>query len=386
MSKSICILGRQPVLGLAELESLFGADRMRPVGQEAVEIDSETQAVPLVRLGGTQKVCKLLAYLPYSNWRQLEKHLVENVPKHLGFLPEGKLKLGLSAYGISVGPRQINASGLTLKKSIKASGRSVRIVPNTDTCLSTAQTIHNNMTGPLGMELVLIADGQQTVLAQVIAVQDIAAYGARDQARPMRDARVGMLPPKLAQIIVNLARPEIGATVLDPFCGTGVVLQEAALMGFDVYGTDLEPRMVEYSKANLDWLRVDAAQRRISQGDATMAKWEDPFSVIASETYLGRPFSAAPAQNVLRDVMQDVGTILRKFLSNVAGQTRSGFRLCLAIPAWKTQQGFQHLKVLDSLEEIGYTRQSFVHANERELVYHRPNQIVGRELVVLIRK
>lgn len=58
-------------------------------------------------------------------------------------------------------------------------------------------------------------------------VQDIESYTARDQARPMRDARVGMLPPKLAQIIINLALSNNDITeVLDPFCGTGVVLQE----------------------------------------------------------------------------------------------------------------------------------------------------------------
>lgn len=386
MSKSICILGRQPALGLAELESLFGPDKLRPVGLEAVETELAATDMPLQRLGGTQKVCKLLTYLPYSDWRQIEKHLIENVPKHLDFLPEGKLKLGLSLYGFTVSPKNINACGLALKKSIKASGRSVRIVPNTAPSLSTAQTIHNSMTGPLGMELVLIADGKQTVLAQVTAVQDIAAYGARDQARPKRDARVGMLPPKLAQIIINLTNPKDGATVLDPFCGTGVILQEASLMGFNVYGTDLEPRMVEYTEANLDWLRVESVERRVRQGDATVTDWEEPFSLIAAETYLGRAFSAEPSPEILRDVMQDVDTIHRKFLRNVARQTNPGFRMCLAVPAWKSRNGFKHLKVLDSLEDMGYTRQSFVHTEQGDMVYHRPNQFVGRELVVLQRK
>jgi hypothetical protein len=36
-------------------------------------------------------------------------------------------------------------------------------------------------------------------------VQDIDAYAERDFERPMRDAFVGMLPPKLAQIMLNLA-------------------------------------------------------------------------------------------------------------------------------------------------------------------------------------
>lgn len=61
-------------------------------------------------------------------------------------------------------------------------------------------------------------------------------------------------------------------------------------------------------------------------------------------------------------------------------------RICLAVPAWKTRKGFIHLPLLDSLEKLGYTRVSFVHADNNKLIYHREGQVVGRELVVLIRK
>lgn len=385
MSNTVCILGRQPSLGLAELESLFGADNVRPVGQQAAEVSLDSSKVSIIRLGGTLKVCKQVAKLPFADWRGIEKYLSENIEDLLTDTPEGKLKLGISAYGFNIEPRQINASAISLKKIIKSLSRSVRVIPNSTTDLSTAQTIHNNLVGRLGMELVFIADGNQTVMAQVIAVQDIAAYAARDQARPKRDARVGMLPPKLAQMIINLADPAPGDTVLDPFCGTGVILQEAALMGFNIYGTDLEPRMVEYSEANMDWLRIESIISRVRQADATVSEWEKPFDVMATETYLGRPFSSMPADEILQKVLQDVNTIHRKFLLNVFRQTESGFRMCLAIPAWKTENGFRHLPVLDQLTDMGYTRQSFVHASTKDLIYYRPNQIVARELVVLKR-
>ena len=45
-----------------------------------------------------------------------------------------------------------------------------------------------------------------------------------------------------------------------------------------------------------------------------------------------------------------------------------------------------HLKVLDSLEKLGYNRVEFVHANEFELIYHRPDQIVARQLTILEKK
>src|SRR5438132_1608433 len=141
--QSVLILGRQPELGLAEVESLYGAAAVRPVGEQAAVLDVDPCLLAFDRLGGAVKFCKLL-----------------------------------------------------------------------------------------------------TILAQTVKVQDIAAYAQRDQARPKRYAKVGMLPPKLAQIIINLAvgrlpdnqlasicdipageqipRPHLELTLLDPFCGTGV--------------------------------------------------------------------------------------------------------------------------------------------------------------------
>lgn len=401
MSQSVLVLGRQPALGIAEAESLFGADKITPVGSQFVLLDTRVQDVPFSRLGGSTRVAKLLTFLPYTDWDKIEKYLVTELPKHTCCLPEGKIRLGLSVYNLSVNIRRINATGLTLKKAVKADGRSVRVVPNKEHELNTAQVIHNQMTGPTGMELLLIRDGERTVLAQTTEVQDIEAYAARDQARPARDARVGMLPPKLAQIITNLAvsdaDPKYGQTVLDPFCGTGVVLQEATLMGFDVRGSDLEPRMIEYSETNMKWLvnqswsGVTASSDSdlicmLDVGDATTFQWAPIPNFIACETYLGRPFSAEPKPEILLDVMRDVDKIHRKFLQNVAAQTTPGFRMCIAVPAWFTRNGVRHLKILDSLEEIGYNRVSFVHSDTRDLIYHRENQVVGRELVTLIRK
>lgn len=390
MTQTVLILGRQPALGTAEAESLFGADKILAAHDKFVVLDLPPLEVHLMHMGGSTRVAKLLTYLPYTDWNRIEHYLEQELPKHTCCLPEGKIRLGLSTYGLSVNPNRLNATGLKLKKVVKEDGRSVRVVPNKSAELNTAQVIHNQLTGPTGMELILIRNGDRTILAQTEQVQDIEAYAARDQARPARDAKVGMLPPKLAQIILNLAVVNLekeNPRILDPFCGTGVLLQEAMLMHYNVTGSDIDPRMIDYSNKNLQWLQEKYSQVgnfELVVDDATSAQW-DSIETIACETYLGRPFSLEPKPDVLRAVTQNVDTIHRKFLQNVAHQTKSGFRMCIAVPAWKTKSGFKHLKVLDSLEELGYNRVSFVHADTRELIYHRENQIVGRELVVLQR-
>ena len=407
------VLGRQPELGLAELESLYGADKLRHVGTQAVIVDVDPCMLAFNRLGGSVKFCKLLTELDTTNWKEIEKFLLQVSPGHSERMPEGKMQLGLSLIGFNVSVKQIEATGLSLKTVIRKTGRSVRLVPNKEPELNSAQVLHNHLTGPTGWELIFIKDGGKTVVAQTVKVQDIDSYTLRDRGRPKRDTRVGMLPPKLAQIIINLAAGELpedklqnicniplgepiphtllNKTVLDPFCGTGVVLQEAALMGYDVYGTDLEPRMIEYTKANLAWLNAQyhlegAYDFTFEAGDATTHKWQN-IDFVATETYLGRPFTTTPPAEVLAQTVADCNLIIKKFLQNIHGQLKPGTRLCLAVPAWQTRKNeFKHLPLVDQIEQIGYNRISFEHTGSAPLLYYREDQVVARELLVIVRK
>lgn len=391
--KSLFILGRQPELGRAELESLFGANQTEVVGQQAIACSLPWDEIPFDRLGGSIRLAESLGVFNTVEWRDIARQLIKLTRQQIGLLPEGKIKLGVSAFGLSVQPQQLMATGLELKKVCRKSGRSARVVPNTEPELSSAQVLHNQLDSELGLEILLIRDGNQTHVAHTKKVQDIEAYARRDQNRPKRDARVGMLPPKLAQIIVNLASgaqtPTDKTIVLDPFCGTGVVLQEALLMGYGAYGTDIEPRMIDYTQKNLEWL---ASGRPVSNfaletGDATAHRWEHPFNIVACETYLGRPLNAWPDGETLQNIISTCNTVIRKFLNNISGQLPAGTRLCLAVPAWKNPNGKNHsLPFLDHLEEMGYNRVSFEHAGASELVYFRPGQIVARQLLVITRK
>ena len=422
MDDSIAILGRQPLLGIAELESLYGADKVTPIGADsAARVRVAPCSIDFSRLGGTVKLCKLLAVLETTNWKEIERFLVKVSPGHAGQMREGKMHLGLSAYGLETSTEQMLATGLRIKKAIHAnSGRTVRIVPNKQKWLNTAQVLHNKLISPNGWELIFVRDQNQTIVAQSVAVQDIEQYGKRDFGRPKRDARVGMLPPKLAQIIINLAigsdefekiAPELsgdvclqeedyrklkasrgGTTILDPFCGTGVVLQEALLMGYEAYGTDIEPRMIAYSRANLEWLTtaspnlLPALDFRLSEGDATSCTWQQPFTAVATEAYLGRPFTASPTAEVLAQTVSDCNLIIRKFLQNLRGQLEPGTRLCVAMPAWRIgKERFRSLPLIDHLSEIGYNLVSLRHVEAQDLLYYREGQIVARQLLLMTR-
>jgi len=409
--QSLLILGRQPALGLAELESLYGAGKIRAVGDKVAVADVDPCLLTFDRLGGSVKFCRILTTLDTVDWKSIEKFLAQVSPGHSERMPEGKMRLGLSAVGMNVDIKQLAATALTLKKAIKKTGRNVRVIPNNSLELNTAQVLHNGLTKETGWELVLIRDGDKTIIAQTVKVQDIESYTRRDRERPKRDTKVGMLPPKLAQIIINLAvgelpedklesicdipagrpipRKLLGKTILDPFCGTGVSLQEATLMGYDAYGTDLERRMTDYSAANLDWLKKLYGfdeKEQLETGDATTHQWRQ-FDFVASETYLGRPFTSPPDSETLARNIADCNLILKKFLQNIHGQAKPGTRFCLAVPAWQIKQNqFKFLPLIDQISDLGYNRVSFEHVRDNQLIYYRPDQIVARQLLVITRK
>ena len=413
--QSLLILGRQPALGLAELESLYGGDKLRSVGDKAAVVDVDPCLLAFDRLGGSVKFCKILTTLDTLDWHRIEKFLLQVSPGHSERMPAGKMQLGLSVIGLDIPLKQIEATGLKLKKAIRKTDRSVRLVPNKAPELNSASVLHNHLTGPTGWELVFIRDGQQTIITQTVKVQDIDAYTKRDRQRPNRDTKVGMLPPKLAQIIINLAagqlpedklesicdipanqpipKPLLDKTLLDPFCGTGVVLQEALLMGYGAYGSDLDQRMVDYSSANIfTWLRgwYDfETGAGVEKADATNAGWDifPPIDFVASETYLGRPFTSRPPSDVLAQTMADCNLIIKKFLQNIHSQLKPGTRMCLAIPAWQTGgRGFRHLPLIDQISDLGYNRVRLEHVRDEDLIYYRDDQITARQLLVITRK
>lgn len=386
----IAILGRQPALGMAELERLYGPENVRWFSDQSALVT--TDSLLLDRLGGTQKAGRIVLQLSKADWRKTSMKIVQSY-KETWNGTEGKITLGLSAYGFDVSPREVQKTGIILKQKLKNAGVSLRLIPNAEAALNTAASHHNKLgTAANKVELLVIrARNGSVIVAESIGTQNITAYTKRDQGRPKRDAFVGMLPPKLAQIMINLTgQHDKGATILDPFCGTGVVLQEAALMGYKPYGTDLADKMIDFSKVNLEWLaethriEVDA---RLHQGDAVETKWQSPIDAVTCESYLGQPFSAPPSPAKLDQVRKNCDHIISGFLKNIANQIDSGTPLCIGVPAWRASDGsFTHLPLTSKLEQLGFTQHEFSGVKNKDLLYYREDQVVARELLVLVRK
>lgn len=385
--KYLAIAGRQPLISLAEIQAQY--DRQaKLLGKNLIIFQTETSIPDINRLGGTIKLGKLFE----GDFKNLTKFLDISHPK-------GKITLGISDLSKHAKANFAFQKSMELKRSLGKIGRSVRVITSKESEISSATAHHNQLGEKPGCFEILLLDRE---IYLSLGTQNITAYTERDQARPARDAKVGMLPPKLAQILINLCGPlPEGARILDPFCGTGVLLQEAAIMGYTPYGTDLNERMIEYSKKNLVWLFNEKNRKRfkisnrlidnkdtiidkLTVGDAMSFQWEGQINAVAFESYLGVPMSKPPVDIKFKSEKAHCREITIGFLKNIAPQLCPGTPIVMAVPAWLRENGkYARMNILDEIQEMGYNFEKFQDLSQSDLLYFREGQIVAREIIVI---
>jgi tRNA G10 N-methylase Trm11 len=355
-----------------ELESLIGPDAMQPYGRQAALLDRE---LDVSQLGGSVKLGSVLYHGPVTPLRKL--------PLNTSDLPmrDTKTPFAISAYGSRETPRDLLAAGLELKKQLKVRGPMRLISPSKGLAVSAAELLHNHVLED-GFELLVVVANGEMVVARTSGVQDINWYSKRDYDRPTRSAKVGMLPPKLAQILVNSTQSVV---VADPFCGTGVVLQEALLLGREAVGSDLAPEMVAASRENLPWLQEQVADPlpswRVDEADARKVRLPASVAVV-SEGYLGPNKVSAPEPKQLAAMKLELGQLYRETLSSWATQLPPDAEIALCVPAWRIGKAWSYLGLVDELADLGYTLKGFKHVRT-PLLYARDDQVVGRQLLLL---
>ena len=122
--------------------------------------------------------------------------------------------------------------------------------------------------------------------------------------------------PKVAKACVNLLGIMKGE-VVDPFCGSGGILIEAALMGLDVIGYDIDKGMLERSSANLKHYGIK--KFTLSCLDSTKLKKRINYVVT------DMPYGKNTRSEGINDVYMGFSDYLRRSLGKRAVIVYSGF-------------------------------------------------------------
>ena len=111
------------------------------------------------------------------------------------------------------------------------------------------------------------------------------------------------LHPKIARALVNLSLVKKQEALLDPFCGTGGILLEAGLLGIQVFGSDIEKKMIEGCRKNLEFYQIKNFQlfcsdisdisRHVSSVDAVVTDFPYARAATTKGEHLTQLYSRA---------------------------------------------------------------------------------------------
>jgi tRNA G10 N-methylase Trm11 len=402
MPSYAAFLGHLPSISVAELSACIPDFRLQRLLEKKVaifETEMELDSENLDTWGGTMLLARQI---------DAQKPTLKEIPKVLaGELAsaKGKVTFGLRSVGVSLDIiRDAYREG---KKHLKKEGKASRYVGNERQPAATILLHDAGLLNPKeGCELVILKDEDYVWMGRTIAAQDPNAYTKRDMEKPVRDTRLGMLPPKLAQVMLNMgkwlvdtmpgaAKPKKTLTVLDPFCGMGVIPMETLLRGWPVMASDLLQRAVDGCEKNLDWLRKE---EDIKKKDVPSTLWKQdackpfklktPPDVIVTETHLGPALTERPNQKDAAKMRTENDAMQREFLENVAA-TLPGVPLVVTWPVWNLKTGTLYLEqVWEALPKLGYRAVlprgiETDNSHRLSLMYRRPDHMVGREIILL---
>ncbi len=327
----------------------------------------------------------------------LDMELVKNNHNHGNGNPAGRPAVTNSPFGE---PKRI---GMMIKKSLTDSGQSIRLVlPEFNSLALASVVVTKNLLLQKGAEICIIAGKNTLYTAKTLAVQDFEDYGRRDYQRPVRDDKQGMIPPKVAQIMLNLSGCKTSEIILDPFCGIGTIIQEGLLLGFRMLGSDINKAAIRGSENNLEWFRnrykIAPGKYHFQVSDATdVAKLLEGQTVngIVSEGTLGPLYTSFPKPEEIEKNFKDLNKLYVSCFREFSKFLPAKSQVVMCIPAYrKNRDSYEKMPTIDNITELGYNlvdilpssiakNLKFLKLTERKTaIYDRKDQIVAREICI----
>jgi len=408
--KYFFILGNNPTLSLAEIASVLN---LKPgqvlfLSEKAaiVDFNEELDAQKLIgRLGGTIKLGIINFQFSIFNFQTIFNDLILKFSKHV----TGKFYFGISYYGNKRFDEK--KLGMEIKSKLKEQGISSRWVTSKEKVLSSVVVEQNKLTSDQGKEIVIIDSGKEQYIGHTLAVQPFKELSKRDYGRPGRDDESGMLPPKLAQIMLNLGarRPKVVlSTLLDSFCGSGTILTEAALMGCQkLIGCDKSEKAVNDTRKNFQFTvsNFQSIFNKPISNDVLrlfQCKVENlnqkikptSIDVIVTEPYLG-PSRKKNNKETIKEIIEELESLYHQAILQFQKVLKKNGRVVMIWPIFKAKDTIflssrnildgSDFKIINPLEN--FDKHNIIKlTNRNTIVYGREGQKVWREVVILEKK
>ncbi|MCX6746327.1 MAG: DNA methyltransferase [Candidatus Parcubacteria bacterium] len=385
------ILGKNPILSKAEIDAVLKFESIKykvlEFGEKVLVIETEKELdIDWLnnRLGGTVKIGKILDKI--DSLENFEEKFFDLIK-----FGNGKVYFGFSLYQLEeVHLKKYQNKLLPVAMEIKRILReekniNSRYVVSKELELSSV-IVKKNKLLQNGVEICFIIKDKEILVGQTLAVQQFEEFGARDFTRPSRDQVSGMLPPKLARIMINLAQLKEDVQILDPFCGSGTILQEALILGYqNLIGSDKSEKAIKDTKENLNWLKekyqlntnnVQVFSLPVEQLNQKIKP--NSIEAIITEPYLGPLIKGNENTRQIESIIKELELQYLKAFNEFQIILKNQGKIVIIFSIFKMKDYTKQLEIFDQIKKIGFNL-----INKEQLIYYRPNQHIWRDIIIL---
>lgn len=207
----------------------------------------------------------------------------------------------------------------------------------------------------------------------------------RDMKKPVRREAFA-ISPRLAKILINLSQIKEKENLLDPFCGIGVILQEALLQGINTIGIDINENAIGHAKKNINWLEknysIKANYKLINENSKTVKIFQ--VDGVATEPSLGMLLKKIPERRQAILMIKKFENLIVDVLNNIKKYVKKNGKIVFTAPLIKIIRG----KISCNINEI--CRRTRLNLDTEEIDFplreFRQDQIIGREIFVLVKE
>lgn len=404
MNAFFFILGRNPALSVAEIISVLNFLGLKysfeNISAEVLVLTVEGQLDPdqlMKRLGGTVKIGRITDEVGWNEDESYFQHIFSapNLTDKYISAKEGKLHIGVSIYNTGSSPqyvaqltKQLKSINLKIKENLKKAGFKPGYVQIKGRFIASVSVVKNRLLTQ-GFEMVLLTAEKKILVGKTSAVQDFESFSFRDYQRPRKDKRSGIMPPKLARMMINLTGLNNG-TILDPFCGSGTIIQEAVLLGYKkIIGTDICDKAISDTQYNLNWLfpyfrEIDKNSLNLRIEVADVGKLRDVLpngsvDTIVTEPYLGQPLYKSPDLKTAEKTYLELKKLYLSAFAEFHKVLRVNGTVVIIFPAFKIKEHMYFFPIIDEIKKLGFEDISLA---SRELLSNLKAGITARNSII----
>jgi tRNA G10 N-methylase Trm11 len=203
------------------------------------------------------------------------------------------------------------------------------------------------------------------------------------------------MPPKLARMMINIAQVLPKHTLLDPFCGSGTMVQEALALGYTkIIATDKSEKAVRDTQKNTDWYRerinpeslnADVDIRHVDVKKISNVLEPNSIDAIITEPYLGPTLRKRLNPKQIAYAFGELSDLYSSAWKQFHAVLVPGGRVVMILPAFQTSRT-EYMPILETIEKLGFQQEVLSGGKRKSILVGNHRDYVQREIIKFVKK